>query len=83
MGEGECEEPGKSGVVRDSWTGNPSPGEAGTLKIATGVFPDRKVLRREIRKNYRRDNEASSFPESLTEKVHLGKSTPQTSGQSL
>ena len=54
-------------MVRASGTRKPSPGEMGTLKIRTRVFPDRKALSREIEQNHRRGSEASRFPESLLE----------------
>ena len=56
-------------MVRASRTGKPSPGEAGTLKIHIGFFPDRKALSRETRQNRRRGSGASSLPESLIEEV--------------
>ena len=62
-------------MARTSSTGKPSPGEAGSLKIHAGFFPDGKVLSREIGQNPRRDSEDSRFPESLLEEGSLGGKT--------
>ena len=70
-GEGEPQEAA-------SWTVKPSPAEARTLKIHTGVSLDGKVLSREIGQNSRRGSEASSFLESLLVEVCLGESAPQS-----
>ena len=51
-------------------TGTSSPREAGTLKVLTGFFPERKALCRELRQNCRRGSGASSFLEWLIEEVH-------------
>ena len=66
-----------------SGTGKPSPREAGTLKIHTRLFPDGKVIKREIGQKHRRGSEASSIPESLKKEVRQGESAPPTMDQSL
>ena len=63
-------------------TGKPSSGEAGTLKICTGFFPEGKALSRELGQNSRRDSVAPRLPGSLTEEVHLGETAPHTAGGS-
>ena len=68
---------GSSGGLRDRkaqlW-------RSGNLKNLTRIFPDGKVLSREIGQNPRRGREASRFPESLLEEGLPGESSPQTSG---
>ena len=66
--------------MKASRTVKPSPGEAGTLKVCTRYFPDGKMLSRDLGQDPRRGSGVSSFLESLTEKVCLGESTPQTVG---
>ena len=64
--------------VRASGTGKPRAGEVETSKICTGVFPDGKVLSREIGQNLRRDSKASRFLESQLEEVCLRECSAQT-----
>ena len=60
-------------MVTTSRTGKLSLREAGTLKICTGFFLDRKALSRELGQNHRRGSGASRFLGSLTEEVHRGR----------
>ena len=63
------------------WTGKPSPGEVGSLKICTRFFQDRKALSRELRQKCKRGSEASCLLGSLTEEVHPREKQPQTIGR--
>ena len=58
--------------------GRAQPWSSRTLKIHDRVFPDGKVLSREIMQNCRRDSEASRFLESLIEEGRPGESALQT-----
>ena len=67
-------------MARVSGTGKPITEEVGNLKILP-VFPDRKVLSREIRQNCRRGSEASIFLESLQEEGFPGAKVTPKHGQ--
>ena len=68
-------------TAKAPWDRKARPGEAGTLKIRTGFYPDRKALSRELGQNRRRGSGASRFPGSLPEEVRPGESAPQTAGR--